>query len=108
METEIDVLLDGMLSAIQNEAGKNWGKVQGTARQILENAKARLGLLTEFRLTNQITQAEFESRLEDEKLMLEAGLNTLAVLTKVAVQNAANAAFGVLLKAVEVALKAGV
>jgi len=108
METEIDALLDGMLSAIQKEAGKNWDRIQGTARQILKNSKNRLELLTEFRLNNQITQKEFESRLEDEKHMLEAGLNTLEVLTKVAVQNAANAAFVVLLKAVEIALKAGV
>jgi len=108
METEIDVLLDDMLSAIKNETGKNWGRVQGTASQILENAKARLELLTEFRLTNQITQKEFESRLEDEKHMLEAGLNAMAVLTKVVVQNAANAAFKVILKAVDFALKAGI
>lgn len=105
MEFNINAVLGDMLASMKNEVGKNWNKVETPAKQMLDNRKSRLVMLAKFRISNELTDEEFKSRLEDEKLLAEAELNALEVLSKVVAQNAVNAALEVLAKAVRLAVK---
>ena len=108
MNIDINEVLSDMLSAIKGTVEGNWGKVESTARQFLQNRKESLELLIKLRLDGQIDQEEFESRLSDEKLVVEAELNALMVLSKAIAQNAANAAIAILEKAVKAAISAAI
>ena len=108
MNINFDEVLAEMLSAIKGTVEGNWGKVESTARQFLQNRKESLELLVSLRLEGEINQEEFESRLGDEKLVVEAELNALAVLSKAIAQNAANAAIAILEKAVQAAISAAI
>ena len=55
-------------------------------------------------ITNKLSQEDFESRLEDEKLILEAELNAVAVVSKAITQNAVNSAINILRIAVNAVL----
>lgn len=104
MNIDINAVLADMISAIKGEVEGNWGKVESTANQFLQSRKESLELLMKLRIEGEIDQEEFESRLADEKLVIEAQLNALAVLSKVIIQNAANAAIAILEKAVKVVI----
>ena len=105
MKFDIESTVKSMLVAVKNSAGEDIKQVQETAGQFFEMNKARIGKLVQYRLTGKIDQDDFESRLEDEKKMLEAQFNTITVITKVMAQNAANAAIDVLNSAVKAALQ---
>lgn len=105
MKFDIESTLKSMALAAKNSAGEDLKEVKDTSQQFFEMNKARLGKLIQYRLTGKIDQDDFESRMEDEKKMLEAQLNTLSIITKVMAQNAANAAIDVLNTAVQAALK---
>ena len=104
MNFDINEVLANMLSAIKGAVEDNWDVVKITANQFLERKKERLELLAELRITNELSQEKFESRLADEKLVVEAELHAIAVITKAIAQKAANAAIDVLVKAVKVAI----
>ena len=104
MNFDINEVLANMLSAIKGAVEDNWDVVKITANQFLERKKERLVLLAELRITNELSQEKFESRLADEKLVVEAELHAIAVITKAIAQKAANAAIDVLVKAVKVAI----
>ncbi|WP_374163584.1 hypothetical protein [Arcticibacter sp. MXS-1] len=106
MATKFDIkeVSDGMLSALREHTGKGWSKFKSVVREFDELNADRLGMLAAEHLSGNINKEEFEQRLEDEKLMLEAQLNALNVIAKAAVQNAVNAAFDVLRDAVYSAL----
>lgn len=106
MSFDIGKVLSDMGLAIKGQVGDHWNDVQSTATTMLQHQKARLELLAELRIAGDLTQEKFESRLMDQKLVVEAELNALAVLTKVIAQNAANAAMDVLSKAVTAAISA--
>jgi hypothetical protein len=108
MSFNIDVVAAGMLSAVKGAVAEDWPQVKSTAERFLQNKKERLTLIAELRIKGEITQAKFESRLLDEKLILEAELNALAVLSKAIAQNAANAALDILGKAVNAAISAAI
>jgi hypothetical protein len=93
-----------MLSAIKGTVDDNWSEVKATANQFLQRKKERLELLAELRINNELSQEKFESRLADEKLIVEAELHAIAVVSKAIAQKAANAAIDVLVKAVKVAI----
>ena len=97
-----------MLSAIKGTVEGNWKKVESTAKQFMQNRKESLELLIQLRLDGDIDQDEFDSRIEDEKLVIEAELNALEVLSKAIAQNAANAAIDILGKAVKAAISAAI
>lgn len=101
MNLDINKILENMLSAIKGEVGEHWGEVKSVAENFLKRRKERLELLAEMRISGDLSQEKFESRLEDEKLLAEAEFNAIAVLTKAMVQRAANAAIDVLTKAVD-------
>lgn len=104
MNFDINKVLGDMLAAMKNSLSDNWDEVQGPAKQFLENKKERLKLLSELRISGDLSQEKFESRLEDEKLILEAELNALAVVSKAIAQKAVNAAMDVLSSAVKAAI----
>jgi len=108
MSFNINEVSSDMLSAIKGVVDDNWPTVKSTAAQFLQNRKERLELLAELRIKGEINQEKFESRLLDEKLILEAELNALAVLSKAIAQNAANAAIEILEKAVATAISAAI
>jgi len=98
-----DVILE-MLAAIKGTVSENWEEVKTTANQFLQRRKARMELLAETLEKGEITPARFKSRLEDEKLLLEAELNAMAVISKAIAQKAANAAIDVFEKAILAAI----
>ncbi len=108
MSFDISKVLADMLSAIKGEVADNWDEVKSVANQFLLNRKDRLGLLAQLRIDGELSQEKFESRLNDEKLIVEAELNAIAVISKVIAQNAANAAIDILSKAVKTAISAAI
>lgn len=105
MNFDINTVIADMISAIKGTVVNNAGKIESAARLFLERDKDRLKMLAELRITGELTAEEFKSRLEDQKLVIEAELNALEVIAKAVAQEAANAAINVLEKAVEVAIK---
>jgi hypothetical protein len=108
MNFDINEVVAQMLSAIKGEVADNWDEVKSVANQFLQNRKDRFELLADLRLKGEISEEKFKSRLADEKLIVEAELHSIAIITKVIAQNAANAAIEIFQKAVKAALIAAV
>jgi len=104
MKFDINEVIAQMSGAVKDTVSENWSDAKSATSQFLTNRKERLALIAELRLTGDLTQEKFESRLNDEKLILEAELHAVAVITKAIAQKAANAAIDVLTKAVSTAL----
>lgn len=102
MSFDIDNVLSDILSAMKGAVGNNWEGVKSTADQFFQRDKERLQLIANLRITGELNDEKFQSRLDDEKLVLEAELNALAVVSKAIAQNAA---IDVVEKAVVVAIK---
>ena len=100
MEVNIDELINQMLTAIKLSVKEDWPLISGAAQDFLHRKNERLKLLTSLRLSNQVSQEFFIGRLKDEQHLLESEILSLEILSKVAVQNAANAAFLVITKTV--------
>ncbi|MEO6219905.1 MAG: hypothetical protein ABIO81_05720 [Ginsengibacter sp.] len=105
MKFNINEVLAQMIRAIKGEVKEDFPLVKGTANDFLQSRKLRLELLASLRLKNQISEEFFEDRLADEKDILESELHAIAIIGKVAAQNAANAAMAVLQKAVDAVIK---
>jgi hypothetical protein len=101
---DMNETLAQMASVIKGTVADNWSEVKSVANEFLQRRKERLSLLAELRLSGELTQKKFDSRLEDEKLILEAELHAVAVISKAIAQKAANAAFDVLQKAIKTAI----
>ena len=104
MEFNINEVIAKMGLEIKNAAAEQWKELQAVTTQFLQNRKARLELLAHLRISGDITQERFLSRLEDEKLFAEAEFNSIEVISKATAQKAANAAIQVLEDAVQTAL----
>lgn len=104
MKFDINEVIAQMSGAVKDTVSENWSDAKSATSQFLTNRKERLALIAELRLTGDLTQEKFESRLNDEKLILEAELHAVAVITKAIAQKAANAAIDVLTKAVSTVL----
>jgi hypothetical protein len=105
MTFDINEVLAKMASAVKDTVADDWGAAQTVVNQFLQNKKDRLQLLAQLRISGDITQERFESRLEDEKLIAEAEFHAIAVITKATAQKAANAVIQVLEDAVSAVLK---
>jgi hypothetical protein len=101
MKFDIEETLNEMLVAMKGVAEEHWKDLEAVSIDFFNRKKERLEMLAKLRISGEINQARFESRLEDEKLILEAELNALAVLSKAITQKAVNKAIDVLSKAVE-------
>jgi len=104
MKFDINEVLAEMAGAVKNEVKDDWQTVKITFANFLQSRKERLDLLADFRLKNEITEEFYQQRLADEKDIMKSELHAIAVINKVAAQNAANAAIGIFQKAVEGAL----
>ena len=100
MALDINEIVAQMLGAVKTSVGEDWPEVKSAMNEFFVSRKARLELLADFRINNLITQEDFESRLEDEKLLIDSELHTIAIITKSVAQKAANAAIEVLQGAV--------
>lgn len=101
MKLDVDQVMADMLTAMKNSIKKDGGKTKRLTGELFKNQKERFELYAELRITNEITQEQFESRLEDNKQIMEAELEAAIVISKVATQNAVNAALDVFNKAVK-------
>ena len=101
MKLDINETLAGMLAAIKTSVGNDWPQVKSAMNDFLQSRKARLELLADFRINGIITGDEFNSRMEDEKLLLKSELHVIAIISKSMAQKAANAALDVLEQAVK-------
>jgi len=106
MKFNIDETLKEMLAVMRAVAKEHWKDMESVSTNFFNRKKERLEMLAKMRISGEITQARFESRLEDEKLILEAELNAIAVLSKAITQKAINGAIDVLEKAVTKAVGA--
>ncbi|MBC8045278.1 MAG: hypothetical protein H7Y00_00635 [Fimbriimonadaceae bacterium] len=106
MSFNINETLADMLKAVKTEVGDNWGEVKTVANQFMNNRKTRLALIAELAITGELSAEKIISRLEDEKLIFEAELHAIAVISKAIAQKAANAAIDVLYKAIDASISA--
>ncbi len=104
MKFNTEQVFGDMLAAISGELKQDGPRARKTIEEFLKRRKRRLETLINFRLENQISEAEFASRIEDEKRMLEAELEAMKAVSKAIAQKAANAAIDVLEKAVRLAV----
>ena len=95
---------DEMLSSVKQVAGDSGKEAKGVALRFLKNRKERLLLLAELRLAGELPDEKFRSRLEDEKLILEAELKAMAVISKSTAQNTAQSVINIFQSAVIKAL----
>lgn len=100
MSFEINTVLADMSSAVKDTVADNWDETKSVTIRFLQNRKERIKLLAQLRIDGDLSEEKFKSRLEDEKLILEAELNAMKVISKALAQNAANAAINALEKAV--------
>lgn len=101
MKFDIDQTINDMLAAIKGVVSDNWEDVKTVATEFLKRRKDRLKMIAEMRISGELSQEKFESRLNDEKLIVEAELNAVAVISKAIAQKAVNAAMDVLTKTVK-------
>lgn len=106
MNFDINEVIADMASAIENEVGESWNEVRSTANQFLNNRKNRLELLAELTIDGDLNFQQLELRLKHEKLLAEAELHVVAIITKVIAQRAANAAMDVLKAAIKTIINA--
>jgi len=104
MDFDINEVLSDMLKAVKLSVEDSWDETKVVANQFFERRKERLELIAELRITGKMSQEDFESRMEDEKLVGEAELHAIAVISKAMAQKAINAAIEVLSKAVKAAI----
>jgi hypothetical protein len=105
MAFDIDQTLAGMLKAAAGVLGGEWPGVEACVRKAFQNEAAALEAIARRRLRNELTDDEMEEELKFEKDTLEADLLVCKVKTKVAAQEAVNAATAVLSSAIKGALK---
>lgn len=98
---DINEVLAQMLGTVKDTVTDNWEEVKSVANEFLNRRKERLELLAELTLTGDLTIEKLKSRLEDEKLVFEAELHAIAIISKAIAQKAANAALDVLYNAIK-------
>lgn len=90
MNFNINESLAEIVKALKGQLGDDWQDAKGEITSMLDMKKQRLDLLATMRLQNKITDADFKSFLEDEKNTTAMELHTVAVISKVTAENAAN------------------
>ncbi len=104
MKFNFESVATDMLAAMKGVLSDNYPKVESVAKQFVQGKENRLKMVAEFYLKGEITMQKLESRLEDEKLILESELLALQVVSKALIQKAINAALEVLVNAIKAAL----
>lgn len=104
MSFDIDQTFKDMLGAAKAIFESEWPKAKDAVEQVLNDEREALQNIAVERLKGNITEEDFKSHLEKEKLALEAGLSMLTVIAKATIQKAVNAAIEVFWKAVKAAV----
>ncbi|HZK07106.1 MAG TPA: hypothetical protein VFC92_02800 [Bacteroidales bacterium] len=104
MKLDINKVINDMLAGVKDTVADSWDEVKCVAEEFILRRKDRLFLLAELRISGDLPEDKFKSRIDDEKLILEAELNAMAVITKAIAQRAANAAIDILEQAVKAAI----
>lgn len=105
MSFDINQTLDNMATAIAGVMAGEWPKIKDCMEKALQDEKEALEDIAMSRLSGEIDDEGMKSQLEDEKEALRAALLACKVKAKVAAQEAANAAIGVLADAIKAAVK---
>ncbi|MDB5119845.1 MAG: hypothetical protein JWN56_1063 [Sphingobacteriales bacterium] len=100
MKFDIDEVIKQMIGVIKDTVDTDSPVLKETANIFLSAKKERLGQLVAFRISGEINEQFFASRMADEQLILESELHAMRIITKAVAQRAANAAIDVLSKAV--------
>ena len=108
MKFDIQETGKNMLAAAAGVLTGEWPGIQACVTKAFQDEQAALAKIAEARLAGTINDDELKSQLEDEKETLTAQLLVCQVKTKVAAQQAINAALKVLTDALQVALKAAI
>ena len=108
MNFDINEVLSDMLSAITGTVKDNLDDVKSIGNNFLQRNKETLEMMAQLRISGDLNEEKFASRLNDQKLVLEAELNATAVKSKAIAQQAANAAIDVLEKAVKIAISTAI
>lgn len=106
MAFDIGAVLKDMLGAAGDVVQEEAPKVKQCLQAAIEAEKDALDDIARARLAGEITARELQAQVADEKDALKAALLACDVKSKVAAQNAVNAAAAVFSNAVRVALKA--
>jgi len=101
---DMDKTLDGMLAAAHDMLGSDWPKVKACVEQAFKAERKALENIARAALRGGWGDAELASELEDEAVALRDALLPCKVRSKVATQQAVNAALDVLQKAIKAAL----
>ena len=96
--------LKDMALAAQSVFAQDWPKVKSCAEEALLEQQETLAEIAAARIAGDLTQEEMDSQIEDEQKAFETMLLACEVKAKATAQNAANAAFKVLEKAILAAL----
>jgi len=99
MNLDINKVMADVLSVLKGTVEKNQDKVESVAKQFVLQNKDTLLMIAQLRLSGELSDEEAKSRIEDQKLVLEAQFNALQVISKAIAQQAANAVLDVLEKA---------
>ena len=108
MKFDFEETSKNMLAAAAGVLTGQWQGIRACVEQVFADEKAALEAIAAARLAGDIDDDEVASQLEDEKETLTAQLLVCQVKTKVAAQQAVNAALKVLTDAIQVALKAAI
>ena len=100
MSLDISNLFKGMASSAGKVLQENGADLGDEVLSVINRNKASLAELVDARISGDISEEDFNSELEREKLVLEAELLTLEIATKSAIQKAMSAAMETLTKSV--------
>jgi hypothetical protein len=104
MAFNFNLVISDMTNAIRENSADEAGKIGTYAKTVMEKEKIFLQELAQARLVGDISEQEFNDEVEREKKVLQAELLTLKIMGKAMAQKAVNAAMGVFIDAIKVAI----
>lgn len=104
MRFDINTMLGDMVAAVGNAVENYADKIGPYVQMILEKEKESLEELAQARLAGEISEQEFYDEMEREKMVVQAELLTLQIMTKAMAQKAVNAAMAIFINAVKLAV----
>jgi len=105
MSLNINAVLKDMTQAIVDSVKEEAGDIKDYAKEILDNEIDTLKDLGEARINKVIDKKVFDREIEREKMVVEAELLTIQIMTKAMAEKATNAAIEVFVNAVKTAIK---
>jgi hypothetical protein len=104
MAFNFNLVLGDMANAIKENSADASGNISTYAKMVMEKEKISLQELAIARLDGDISEQEFNDEVAREKKVLQAELLTLKIMGKAMAQKAVNAAMGVFINAIKVAI----